>query len=178
MLSYCQDQISWAHTLEASSHMLSLPPAPVLLCREEAGLSHEYLAGQEWSKLACSHALGVSSPRMPRQGMGLALLSAAVGEGQGQLCTVLRHQHCSRRKPRPGMSSWLLFVSDSSCCRAKESDMAPGDITGQDLTVASSGLWLFLNSHDFPVLVVHFFIVYTPFCFFSSSLFPLLTCSS
>jgi hypothetical protein len=77
---------------------------------------------------------------MPRQGVGPALLSAAVGEWQGQLRTVLRHQHCSRRQPIPGMSSWTLAVTDPSCCRAKDLDMDPGSSMGQDITMASSGL--------------------------------------
>lgn len=104
--------------------------------------------------------------RMTRQGVWLVLVSDAVGQRQGQLCTVLRHQHCSRRQPIPGMSPWPLVVTDPSCCRAKDPDVAPGSSRGQDFTMASSGLRLFLSSPCSPVLP--FFTVYTPFCFFLS----------
>jgi len=41
---------------------------------------------------------------------GSPLQNAAAGEGQGQLCIALGHQHDARQWPRPGMSKWSLMV--------------------------------------------------------------------
>lgn len=58
--SYSRGQLTHVHPTRAGQ----------FYCADKVqDLSHVCLAGQEWSKLTCSHALGTSSPRMPRRVM-------------------------------------------------------------------------------------------------------------
>lgn len=51
------------------------------------------------------------------------LLSAAAGEGCGQFCIAFRHQHVPSQQPRPGVSLWLLVVTDPCCFWDTDPDM-------------------------------------------------------
>jgi hypothetical protein len=104
-----------------------------------SGLLQSYPQGLTCSKLQkCGVQKlargGVSSPDLMTPGPALP---RCPGEGWGQFCTALRHQHVSRQ-PKPGTSAWPLVVTDPCCCRATDLD-ASGS-TGQDPTMVSGGI--------------------------------------
>ena len=98
-------------------------------------------------------------------------LPCCSGEEWALFCTAFRHQHVPRRQPRPGMSAWLLVVTDPCCCRTTDPGIAPGGSTGQDPTMVPDGtspvthIRLFPDTLKSPVQPL--FIVPTPFFLFS-----------
>jgi hypothetical protein len=67
-------------------------------------------------------------------------LPCCSGEEWALFCTAFRHQHVPRRQPRPGMSAWLLVVTDPCCCRTTDPGIAPGGSTGQDPTMVPDSI--------------------------------------
>lgn len=72
--------------------------------------------------------------------------------------------------PYQGCPHSLWVYQTPPALGPKTQTWPPGSSMGQDFTMTSSALGLFLSSPYSPVLP--FFIVYTPFCFFLSSLSP------
>lgn len=84
----------------------------------------------------------------------------------------------SWQHPGPGMSTWLLMVTDPCCFKAKALDVPH---PWKHRSGPCHGSWCHHLLHQatphYPEVYSSVFIVPTPFVFFFSSIFPPFTCS-
>lgn len=100
-------------------------------CRIGNSCNVQGLLSEHCSWLGCGTSfpvlMALGTPRM-------------TGEGWGQFCTALRHQHVPRQQPKPGMSVWPLVKTDPSCCRATGPDVAHIGSRSQNPTMVPQGI--------------------------------------